>query len=297
VAWCGNWTFLVGASVALTLVPLLFPDGRWLGRGWRLVGWAAALTITVGAVAQSLPAGPISGSGGRIDNPIAAPPALTDLLGTIASLAFPVVAILGLLSIASLFVRFRRADRVERAQLKWFLSAVSAFLGMLAFAFFFQVDGRQVDQLFLVAVAFLATIPIATGVAILRYRLFDIDRIISRTIGWLAVTGILGAVFAGGVLFAQAVLEPVTGGSTIGVAAATLVAAALFAPVRSRVQRTVDRRFNRARYDAERTAAGFAARLRDDVDLARVVGDLSGTAQQTLAPASMSVWIKGGPAR
>ena len=103
--------------------------------------------------------------------------------------------------------------------------------------------------------------------------------------------------FAGGVLFAQAVLEPVTGGSTIGVAAATLVAAALFAPVRSRVQRTVDRRFNRARYDAERTAAGFAARLRDDVDLARVVGDLSGTAQQTLAPASMSVWIKGGPAR
>jgi hypothetical protein len=289
VAWAGSWMLLPAIGIAFTLVPLLFPDGRFLGRGWRLVGGLATVVLIVGAIAWALPAGPIRGTGDRILNPIALPAELTDLVHTVSDLAFVLLALLGAASIASLGLRFRRGDPVERAQIKWFAFAALAFLVALSGAF---AIGNE--EAMTAAFGCLACIPIATGIAILRYRLFDIDRIVSRTIGWLAVTAVLASVFAGGVVLAQAVLEPVTGGSTIGVAASTLVAAALFSPVRSRVQRAVDRRFNRARYDAERTAAAFAERLRDEVDLETLRADLGAVAIRTLEPASVAVWVREG---
>jgi hypothetical protein len=133
--------------------------------------------------------------------------------------------------------------------------------------------------------------PVGIGVGILRYRLYDIDRIISRTLAYTLVTGVLAGVYAGLVLLATKVLSV---HSTVAVAAATLAAAALFNPLRVRVQRVVDRRFNRARYDADRTVAAFAARLKDAVDLDSVRDDLAGVVNQALEPSYISVWIRAG---
>jgi hypothetical protein len=144
----------------------------------------------------------------------------------------------------------------------------------------------------LVAVVAIALLPVSIGVAVLRYRLFDIDRIISRTLAYAIVTGLLVGVYAGLVLLATEVFRF---RSSVAVAAATLAAAALFNPVRRRVQRVVDRRFNRARYDAERTVAAFAARLKDAVDLDSVRDDLAGTVHRALEPEHLSVWVSSAP--
>jgi hypothetical protein len=144
----------------------------------------------------------------------------------------------------------------------------------------------------LIAYAGILATPIAIGVAITRYRLYEIDRIISRTIGYALVTSVLVIVFAGAVLGLQAVLEPLTGGNTVAVAASTLIVAALFQPLRRRIQSTVDRRFDRARYDGERTVAAFAARLRDQVELDSLETDLQGVVGQTVAPTSLGLWVR-----
>jgi hypothetical protein len=144
----------------------------------------------------------------------------------------------------------------------------------------------------LVGYAGILAMPIAIGIAVTRYRLYEIDRLISRTIGWALVTGVLVAVFAGTVLGLQAVLARVTQGETLAVAASTLIAFALFQPVRRRVQRVVDRRFDRARYDGDRTAAAFAERLREQVDLAGLESDIAGVVDNALRPTSVGVWIR-----
>jgi len=136
------------------------------------------------------------------------------------------------------------------------------------------------------------TIPIATGIAVLRYHLYDIDRVISRSIGWAAVTSVLVAVFVVAVVALQALLEGITQGQTLAVAASTLLAAALFQPLRRRVQVAVDRRFDRARYDGERTAAAFGERLRNEVDLAGLETELTETVALALRPGSTTVWIR-----
>ena len=151
---------------------------------------------------------------------------------------------------------------------------------------------RSADLGWLGGIISLSLIPVAIGIAILRYRLYEIDRIISRTIGWAVVTGLLVAVFAVVVVVLQAVLAPFTNENTLAVAASTLVAfAALFQPLRRRVQRAVDRRFDRARYDGQRTVDAFAEHLRSDVDLASLRGSLAATADQAVRPASASVWL------
>jgi DNA integrity scanning protein DisA with diadenylate cyclase activity len=138
----------------------------------------------------------------------------------------------------------------------------------------------------------LLLVPVAIGISILRYRLYEIDRLISRTIGWALVTGVLVSVFAGGVLALQAILAGFTQGQTLAVAASTLMAFALFQPVRRRVQRAVDHRFDRERYDGERTAAAFADRLRDQVNLAELETDVIQTVASALRPTSTSVWLR-----
>ncbi len=155
-----------------------------------------------------------------------------------------------------------------------------------------RTDGGDNLSTFLVFTGLLAT-PVAIGIAILRYRLYEIDRLISRTIGWAAVTGILAAVFVVLVVTLQALLTPITDESTIAVAASTLVAFALFQPLRRRVQHAVDRRFDRARYDGERVSAAFAERLRDQVDLVGLERDLGSTVSAALSPASTVVWLRG----
>jgi hypothetical protein len=196
--------------------------------------------------------------------------------------------------IASVVVRFRRGDAVERTQLKWLLtvtaiagialliSALTSALGAIALA----------TPAYSVGLLAFAALPMAIGIAVLRYRLYEIDRIISRTIGWALVTGVLGSVFVLGVVSLQAALTGLTQGNTIAVALSTLAVAALFRPVRGRVQRGVDQRFDRGRYDAQRTAAAFAERLRVEVALDTVVADLHETVVRSVRPTLFGLWLR-----
>jgi hypothetical protein len=212
--------------------------------------------------------------------------------GVVNDLFFPLLAAGWLVSVIAQALSYRRASGERRQQLKWLLAGsvlAGASLALTAgHPFGHSLIARIVGVAALVGVL---AIPVCLGVAILKYRLYDIDRIVSRTLAYAIVTGLLVGVYAGLVLLATTVLHL---HSTVAVAAATLAAAALFAPVRRRVQHAVDRRFNRARYDAERTVTAFAARLQDAVDLDAVRDDLAGVIGASLEPAHMSVWIKPG---
>jgi hypothetical protein len=288
VAWFASWSLVAAVGIALTWVALLFPTGRLLGPRWRIVAGVATAAIVTGALAVALAPGPLPDYDGRVANPLGAPAALAGLLAVVSAISFPIVALMGIVSIGSLVVRFRRAHLVEREQVKWFLSACSALLVTIPVAI-----ATGADALFYLAMLAFASIPVAAGIAILRYRLFEIDRIVSRTIAYSVVVAILGTVFIAAILVLQGLLAPLTNGSTIAIAASTLVVFALFQPVLRRVRRTVDRRFDRARYDAERTAAAFAERLRDEVDLRALADDLRATTRASLAPAAIGLWIRG----
>ena len=266
--------------IALVGVPLLFPDGRLPSPRFRWVVW-----VTCAGIVSMILAGLAS-----------LIPGLTDLGSVVGVLVgFSVGAIVfGVVGAGvAIWVRFRRGDPVQRQQVKWLLAdaGVAALFFPLAMVF------GQTDSLLVVAfwlIGFLAylALPIAIGIAVLRYRLYDIDRIISRTIGYLIVTVMLAVVFAGAILTFQAALAPLTGGNSVSVAASTLVAAALFQPLRRRVQTVVDRRFNRTRYDAERTVAAFEAQLRDEVDLESLGADVLRVVAQTVAPTTAGLWIR-----
>ena len=188
---------------------------------------------------------------------------------------------------------WRRSSGERRQQLKWLASGAAVSIVGLVLAMIFATSSGStpivVQWIDNVAWFGLAALPVSIGVAILRYRLYDIDRIISRTLAYALVTGMLIGVFAGLVLLTTDVLSL---SSPVAVAASTLAAAALFNPLRQRVQRVVDRRFNRTRYNADRTVAAFAARLKDAVDVTAVRDDLTTVVQQTLEPAHVSLWIR-----
>ena len=205
------------------------------------------------------------------------------------------------LGVAAVITRYRRGDRIVRLQIRWFVTAV-ALLPLSGVAILIEValrsaggagaDAPNALITVLVSYAVVLALPIAIGIAVTRYRLYEIDRLISRTIGWALVTGVLVAVFAGTVVGLQAILDRVTQGETLAVAASTLVAFALFQPVRRRVQAAVDHRFDRARYDGDRTAAAFAERLREQVDLAGLEADIAGVVDGALRPTTVGVWIR-----
>jgi hypothetical protein len=198
----------------------------------------------------------------------------------------------GLAAIASLAFRYRRAGTAERAQLKWLLYAgaviVVALVATIPIERIMGPNDTANNLENAMSSGAVALVAVAIGIALLRYRLYDIDRVISRTLAYAIVTGLLVGVYAGLVLLTTQVFGLRT---PVAVAAATLAAAALFNPVRRRVQKAVDRRFNRARYDADRTVAAFAAHLKDAVDLDSVQADLAGVVHQALEPAHVSVWI------
>ena len=192
------------------------------------------------------------------------------------------------LGVARQVVAWRRSSGERRQQLKWLASGVLVAVVALIFGVASPESASGAARAFVNVVSFgIVALPVSIGVAILRYRLYDIDRIISRTLACAIVTGLLVGVYAGLVLLATEVFKF---HSTVAVAAATLAAAALLSPLRWRVQQVVDRRFNRARHDADQTGAAFAARLKDAVDLDSVRDDLAGVVNQALEPAHISVW-------
>ena len=199
-----------------------------------------------------------------------------------------------ILAVASIAARFRRGGATERAQVKWLLAAVALCAVLLPPSFIDDNGPSGFSLLDTLAMASLALVPLSVGVAVTRYRLYEIDRLISRTIGWAVVTVVLAVVFVGLVVLLQAILAPVTRENTLAVAASTLVALGLFGPLRRAVQRAVDRRFDRARYDARTTTALFVDRVRNEVDLGRLRAELVATATDAVRPTAAGLWLRAG---
>jgi hypothetical protein len=278
--------------VLLFVVILLFPDGKLPSRFWRATLWVfgtmyAVLEVaTAVTIAAAIAAHPIrvdaNGGLSAVDTP-------TGWFNLVQGAAIAVLIVLTLCFIGRQALSWRRASSERRQQLKWLASgaAVTLVCGTVSGAF----SSSGITLVSVVAnYAWFgwAALPVSIGVAILRYRLYDIDRIISRTLAYAIVTALLVGGYAGLVLLATRVLSVHT---PVAVAASTLAAAALFSPLRGRVQRAVDRRFNRARYDADKTVAAFAARLQDSVDLDAVQDDLAGVVHQALEPVHVSMWM------
>ena len=291
-----------GWAPAITLLGvalLLFPDGRPPSRRWRWLLWTylgvAALWIG-GAFAVSV--GALAGHGVRVDsggNLVALSGSITGpdaWWGVVQGMFFPLLALCWLLSAASQVVSYRRSSGERRQQLKWLLAGAVIGVSGLALSMLLRNTAFAEPLGSIAGVIGLLALPVSMGVAVFKYRLLDIDRILSRTLSYAIVTGLLIGVYAGLVLLATRVL---TVHGTVAVAAATLAAAALFSPVRRRVQHVVDRRFNRARYDADRTLAAFSGRLTEALDLDSVRDDLAATVQAALEPVLVSVWLAGDP--
>jgi hypothetical protein len=281
-AWAG-WVLTVslGATAPFFfLTPLLFPDGRPLSPWWRPVVWVAVAAGLAQGVASAISDVNFSSNFPHLRDPVV----LVAPLGTVYNLATSIGPLVFLAGAVSMIVRFRRSGLEQRLQLKWFVyaSAISALVVLVAA----DLSKNPLPEFEIVV----PLIPAAVGIAILKYRLYDIDRLISRTLAYAIVTGLLIGVYAALVIVATEVLG-VSTPPAVGVS--TLAAAALFSPLRRRVQRAVDKRFNRVRYDAELTVAAFATRLRDAVDLDTVRAELLGVVDSAVQPAHLSVWTAG----
>lgn len=274
---------------------LLFPDGHLPSRRWLPLASVTLITLTVMAAVGLLTPGPV-GELGR-QNPMGWP-AGRQLLQLLGSIAWVVTFLCLLAAAAAPIVRYRKASGAMRQQMKWL--ALSGTLVVIGVVGVFVVQVALEDAPDVPGVAFgaliaigLTSIPFTTTIAILRHRLYDIDRLISRTVAWAVLTGALITLYAVGVIGMSAVARSLGGSSDLAVAASTLVVAAAFQPLRRRIQSTVDRRFNRARYDAQRTVELFRQRLREQVDLEELTAELGSVVARTVAPAGVFVWVRG----
>lgn len=297
-AWVGTWAgstgFLAYATLAMTFPSGHLPAGRWRRAtlGSLILGLGV---VAVGAVMPKIPFSPDTGvTNFMIDNRFALIPS-TDLVfpfpGEVVFTLIPIgVFAIGVLSAV---LRYQHATGIERLQLRWLMAAIAfAFAAIVAGLVAWATVGLLSGLIWLPALIAYPTVPLSVGVAVMRYRLFEIDRIISRGLSWALLSGLLVAVYASAVILLQALLGSVTQGETVAVAGSTLLAAALFQPLRLRIQSVVDRRFNRARYDAERTATEFAERLRDEVDLAELHSDMTSVVETALHPRAIGLWIR-----
>ena len=290
VAWIAVWAWAPGFTLLLTYSVLLFPDGQLPSPHWRPVAWLSAIALMLLVVPVAIVAWGSRGPGLLGSGPVESTnPTVAMILG-FQFIGLILLVISGLGSISGLIVRFRRSTGVERAQLKWFVAAGVIEVVSLSASAFVTVPGLLLNTILTIAVSPL--LPLAATVAIFRYRLYDIDRIVSRSVAYAAVTGLLAMLFVGLIVALQAALAPVTENSSIAVAGSTLVVAAVFQPLRRRVQGVVDRRFNRARFDADRVASGFAGRIRDQVEAGAVIVALDEAIDRTVQPVSTGVWIR-----
>ena len=291
MAWLNAWVGTFWVGLVLLFVPLLFPTGRLPSRRWRPVAWACTLLVTVACVLDAVMPGPLDASGQP--NPLGIDSARA-ALEWIYGLATLCLVVLLLLCAGSVVVRFRRAGGVERQQLKWFAYGA----GQLAVLFALSLSGlwnRWISPPVsdLVFGTSFALIPVAIGIAILRYRLYDIDRLINRTLVYGLLTALLGGVYAGLVL----VIGQVFGGvgakpPSWAVAGVTLAVAALFQPARRRIQAVVDRRFNRRKYNTAKTIEAYSVRLRDQLDLDTLSTELLAVVNQSMEPTRISLWLR-----
>jgi hypothetical protein len=279
----GEYGWAPAIALGVTLPFLLLPDGRLRSRRWRVVVVASLAGSALALVGGGLSPAPLT------DTPMDNPFALAGMAGTVATVAGAVGTVLHTaclpVALVSLVLRFRASRGVERQQLRWVAAgAAGAVAGLLA--------GTVLPQQTVVSgvlYAMVLCVPVAVAVAVLRYRLWDLDRLVSRTVTYATVTALLVVPY---LLIVPAAGRLAQGSGSLAVAGATLAAAAAFSPLRRRVQDLVDRRFNRARYDAARTVEGFAARLRDQVDLDALSAELLAVVGQTMQPVEASLWLR-----
>ena len=308
-AWLSDWTWYVWLTLAGIFLPLLFPTGRPLSRGWRRVLWLGVVALLLSVVGNAFQPGRLDvDSAVPVDNPFGIAGA-EDLLTVLSRAGDVLAGIAFVLAAASLVIRFRRSRGTERQQLKWFayvglLAAAGLAVAMAQVLFGAQpaedTEGGWLEVLgavgwFTALGAIVIGIPVATGMAILRHRLYDIDVVINRTLVYGALTATLAAAYLGTVLLLQLALSPLTEDSGLAIAGSTLAVAALFRPARARIQELVDRRFYRSKYDAAHTIERFGARLRDEVELDLLSAELRGVVAETMQPAHVSLWLKGAP--
>jgi len=288
--WLTQLAFPLGMGPILTYAVLVFPNGQLPSPRWRPVAWYTVSALVAWAAVNTFAFTTVGSGDFASPNPVPLVPALDPDYAARQLVPIILLGPVTVLCAAGLAHRFRGSRGVERQQLKWV-----AYAGVVAMAVTFLLPlsaGRK--PLEIVRQLVIISIPLAAGLAILRYRLYDIDLLIKRTLVYGSLTVMLGLVYVVTVLLSQQLLRGLTGGSDIAVAGSTLLVVALFQPIRTRVQEVVDRRFYRARYDATRTIDAFAGRLRGDVDLDSVRADLIGVVHDTIHPAHASVWLRGG---
>src|ERR671921_645738 len=300
VAAVNNFMWVPAVGLLGTYVFLLFPDGRLPSSRWRPLAWLSGTVIVLVSILVGLTPGGLQNLGG-IRNPYALEG--YPWLETVAYIVLPLLPLCMLASVISLVMHYRRSRGEERQQIKWIAFAAS-FVGLLyliamvcAFIFpsgaWFQAGSPLwLDLLGYAALSSFTLVPIAIGFAVLRYRLYDIDLLINRTLVYGSITVLLALVYFGGVAGLQRLLAPVTGqDSQLAIVASTLAIAALFNPLRRRTQRFIDQRFYRRKYDAAKTLEQFSSKLRDETDLNALRGDILAVVRETMQPEHVSFWL------
>ena len=291
-AWFSSWSWILLLFVPTTFLLLLFPDGRLPSPRWRPVAWCAGLGITGSVLFYALDAGSLEDFP-QIVNPYGIDSPIVGIVGVAASFVATGSTVA---SAISLIVRLRRAGRVERQQIKWLAYGGAVVVGTIFVAAAISLWSVTVS-IALINLALLG-LPVFTGVAIVRHRLYDIDLIINRTLVYGVLTGTLALVYFGGVTATQVIFRTLTGQDEqrqLAIVVSTLVIAALFNPLRRRIQGFIDRRFYRRKYDARKTLEAFSARLRDETDLDRLGDELVTVVRQTMRPEHASLWLHPDP--
>jgi hypothetical protein len=287
-----RWLWPESVTLIGVFLLLRFPDGLLVSRRWRIVEWATGLSLVVAAIGVTVKPGRVEGT--RFTNPLRIPGSLGKALGSL-EVAYAVAFFAVFVSFASVLIRYRRSKGPERDQLKWILYAAVVILAgaLVEFALPDLVANQDTatnigNFVSTLAISFL---PIAIGIAVLRHRLWDIDRLINRTIVYALLSVLLVGLYAALVVGLGAVSGRT--GNPVLIAGSTLVVAALFGPARRRIQVLIDRRFYRRRYDSDRVLAAFSARLRDELDLASLSGELRLAAADAVQPSLVAIWIRG----
>ena len=294
----GGWFGIAGATalgpalfVAVPLLAILFPEGRLPGARWRI-----PVTVVAGMVAASSLIGLVQPGPVEADlaiNPLGVHNPTIEALRDVGLALLPLGLLASaVLAISAVTARFRRGTASERAQVKWLLAAITTCAILLPPSFVDANGPSGFSALDVVAMASLALVPLSVGIAVTRYRLYDIDRLISRTLAYAVLTAALAGTFMVTNLALQALLADLTGSSTLITAVATLAVAALFQPLRRRVQRLVDHRFDRTRVDAELVVDGMVAQVRDQVDLQRLQDAVVDTVDRSVTPSRVALWLR-----
>jgi hypothetical protein len=305
VGTIGNqWLWVPTVGLLGIFLILLFPDGKFPSKRWRPLAWLSGVMIVLLSITEGLAPGPLENQGG-VRNPFG----LEELpwLVTVSYIVLPLLPLCILASAVSMVLRFRRSRGEVRQQIKWFTFVVS-FAGLMFFIVMISqvviVLGSDdnlpqtplwVELLFSLAALGFAGVPISIGFAVLKYRLYDIDVVINLTLVYGSLTAALVAIYLGGVATTQAILRALTDQTEqpqLAIVVSTIVIAAVFNPLRRRIQSFIDRRFYRRKYDARKTLEAFSARLRDETDLETLNNELAGVIRETMQPAHVSLWLR-----